>query len=106
MYVRRAPDGQIVAVSKVSDPEFTEEVKDNSQELLGFFQQVRMAQQQSLQESDLHLVRVLEDLINLLIERNLIRFTDLPSAAQSKLLTRRALREGVDLLDSEEDIPL
>jgi hypothetical protein len=38
-------------------------------------------------------VRVLDDLVNLLIDKNLIRFTDLPVAAQRKLIERRGLRE-------------
>ena len=36
-----------------------------------------------LADSDMRLVRVLEDVIDLLISRDVIRFTDLPQAAQS-----------------------
>ena len=42
--------------------------------------------------SDLALIRVVEDLVAVLIEKRLIAITDLPPAAQDKLLDRRALR--------------
>lgn len=48
--------------------------------------------------SDHGMVRVLEDLIETLIGKNLIRFTDLPEAAQAKLLERRTLRRSVNAL--------
>jgi len=48
--------------------------------------------------SDQGMVRVLEDLIETLIGKNLIRFTDLPEAAQAKLLERRTLRRSVNAL--------
>jgi hypothetical protein len=42
---------------------------------------------------DADFVRVLEDLIDTLILRNVIRITDLPPQAQAKLLARKNLRE-------------
>lgn len=48
--------------------------------------------------SDQGMVRVLEDLVETLIGKNLIRFTDLPEAAQAKLLERRTLRRSVNAL--------
>lgn len=44
-------------------------------------------------QSDLQLSRVLEDLIELLIDKKLIMFTDFPAGAQKKLLERRGLRK-------------
>ncbi len=43
--------------------------------------------------SDLGLARVMEDLVDILIEKNLINFTDFPHGAQKKLLERRGLRK-------------
>jgi len=48
--------------------------------------------QQFLEGLDLELVRVLEDVIDLLVERGVFRFTDLPEAAQEKLLFRKSVR--------------
>ena len=67
-------------------------------------------EQQALAQSDLGIVRIVEDLVDLLIERDLIRFTDLPEHAQKKLLERKSLRtalqQRLDLLDNDEDINL
>ncbi len=41
---------------------------------------------------DVDLVRVLEDVIDLLVARGIFRFTDLPESAQQKLLFRKNLR--------------
>ena len=46
----------------------------------------------SLSETDIGLARVLEDLIDVLITRGVVQFTDLPQAAQAKLLERRQTR--------------
>ncbi len=64
----------------------------------------------ALAESDIALARVLEDLIDVLITRGHIQFTDLPEAAQAKLLERRQTRatltHRLELLpgDSEGDL--
>lgn len=48
--------------------------------------------EQALSQSDAGLARVMEDLIDILINRGVIQFTDFPSAAQTKLLERRQTR--------------
>ena len=50
----------------------------------------------ALSQTDTSLVRVLEDLIDVLINRGVIQFTDLPEAAQAKLLERRETRASLD----------
>ena len=61
----------------------------------------------SLSQTDSGLARVLEDLIDVLITRGLIQFTDLPEAAQAKLLERRQTRatltHRLDLLPDDGD---
>jgi hypothetical protein len=42
---------------------------------------------------DEEFIRVLEDLIDVLIAKNVLRMTDLPEEVQSKLLIRRQLRD-------------
>ena len=60
-----------------------------------------------LSQSDTAIARVLEDLVDVLITRGVIQFTDLPIAAQSKLLSRRQtraqLKNSLDLLPDESD---
>ncbi|CAK9886916.1 MAG: hypothetical protein XXXJIFNMEKO3_03366 [Candidatus Erwinia impunctatus] len=46
-----------------------------------------------LQQSDLEMVRVLEDLIQVLMEKGVLSITDFPAAAQMKLIARAQARE-------------
>ncbi|TPE48903.1 hypothetical protein FJM67_12805 [Maribrevibacterium harenarium] len=48
--------------------------------------------QELLEASDQDMMRVLEDLIDLLTSKRLIQFTELPLAAQKKLLSRKWVR--------------
>ena len=48
-----------------------------------------------LDQSDKTTIRILEDLIDTLTANHLIRFTDLPEAAQQKLLGRKLARQMV-----------
>lgn len=49
----------------------------------------------ALAESDLNLARVIEDVIQLLVRKNTIMFTELPPAVQLKLLNREKLRSSL-----------
>lgn len=67
------------------------------------------ASRTSLSQSDSEMARVLEDLVDVLITRGVIQFTDLPEAAQAKLLERRqnrvALHQRLNLLpDDDHDL--
>ena len=104
-YVRRDGSGMVTAVS-IEPIEGFEPIDDGDPDLVAF--ELREEGPLSrLRESDLDVVRVLDDLINLLIEKNTIRFTDLPEAAQRKLMNRRGLRErGAHLGLLGDDAPL
>lgn len=109
MFIKRNQAGEIIAISKVMDGDINEYLPNNAVELHTFVHSTKDRRQQMLAQSDLDMARVLEDVVNLLIERNLIRFTDLPDAAQNKLLSRRELRDqdkGINLLDDGDDLHL
>ncbi len=109
MYVKRNQHGEIISISKLASQEFSEQIVDDSQELLQFIQSEKSAEQLALEQTDQTMARVLEDVVNLLVEQGVIRFTDLPEAAQNKLLTRRELRgkrQGMNLLDDGDHLPL
>ncbi len=61
-----------------------------------------------MQMLDTDFVRVLEDLIDVLIENGTIRLTDLPIEAQQKLTqrkqARRRLRDTLDLMGDGDEI--
>lgn len=66
---------------------------------------------EGLKSSDLDIARITEDLIYLLVQKNVILFTELPEIVQEKLLSRETLRDklsGVMLspLSDDEGISL
>ena len=106
-YVYRDADGNVQAVYD-QPVQGCEEVAANDPGLIAFIQRSAPGTLLNDQwvQSDLALARVLEDLIELLIEKKLLLFTDFPRGAQQKLLERRGLRKEfsyVDQLFGEED---
>jgi hypothetical protein len=95
-YVKRDEQGRITTIN-LEPGEGMEDVPPNSPELLEFMHRMGL-EQSTLLQSDLRLVRVLEDLIDLLIARDVIRFTDLPLPAQEKLMERRSMRQSLGAL--------
>lgn len=105
IYVKRDAQGTIESVSLKADADHAEAADGKDPGLPEFVR--ALVDDEALVDSDLRLVRVLEDLIELLIDRDLIRFTDLPHAAQDKLMQRRSLREAkgaLDLLSSGSEL--
>ena len=103
-FVKRDDSGKIAAVSLNETDEFIEFVDAESAELEVFFEDVRPSSD-SLRESDTDLVRVLEDLIEVLTSKGVLMFTELPESAQQKILFRKRLRKdrtnALDLLGDE-----
>lgn len=104
-YVMRNAAGHINAASvdAIEQPGW-EYVDGSSGEYLDFLDHA-IAEHDPFRESDIHLARVLEDLIGLLIEREVIRFTDFPAAAQKRLLDRQSMRRQAGGLDLIDDTP-
>ena len=48
--------------------------------------------QKVLNNLDLSMVRVIEDVIDIMIDKNMMLFTDLPDAVQNKILFKKAIR--------------
>ncbi|CCQ72736.1 hypothetical protein [Magnetospira sp. QH-2] len=96
-FARRNADGHIEAMYDAPQVGAEEEVSGDSPEVVEFLLGQGQADWIS---SDLALARVLEDLIDVLLERHVITFSDLPPAAQQKLITRRGLRKELDYVAS------
>ncbi|EPC03468.1 hypothetical protein L861_18185 [Litchfieldella anticariensis FP35 = DSM 16096] len=106
MYVKRDEQDRIELVSGGMTPDCREGIAPDSPELLAFLKQDQNRQLQELRSTDLEFVRVLEDVIELLMDKGVISFTDLPDAAREKLMARQSLRRrvnSVDLLDENDD---
>lgn len=105
-FIKRDAQGNIVAVSLVSEGDAWAEVPADFPALLDFNKTLTRSDTR-LTTSDLALARVLEDLIDLLVDKAVIRFTDLPEAAQKKLTERRSVRASMlklNLIDSDNDV--
>ncbi|SMC18028.1 hypothetical protein SAMN02745857_00453 [Andreprevotia lacus DSM 23236] len=89
-YALRAADGTIKALFQSAEGEAQEYLPQGSPEVQAFLGLA--ADTAALGDLDQDLIRVLEDLIDVLIHKNLLRITDLPPEAQSKLLTRKRVR--------------
>jgi hypothetical protein len=111
MYVKRDSGRQIIAVSIAQEAGFEEQLSADDAELQAFLQVTgdetgRSGQAQRLRSSDVELARVLEDIVDLLTDKGIIQFTELPEAARQKLLQRKSLRQHIqrlDLLDESEN---
>jgi hypothetical protein len=104
-YVVRHSDGSILSVSRVAVAG-SEAMAALEPDIAAFFGQPTTSA--GFDAVDAGFVRVLEDLIDTLISKGVIRHTDLPDAAQKKLLLRKGLRSRIsgalDLLGTDERI--
>lgn len=104
MYIKRDTTGSITAASLKSGGETAEFIADDAPELLEFMEN-KPEPHQSLEDTDQQMARVMEDVIYLLIDKGIVQFTELPTVAQEKLLSRRSDRgkvRGINLLDDED----
>lgn len=102
-YVYKDANGKIVASSATENlGEGWSFIENDSKEYITYLEDA-LAEHTPFRESDIQLARVLEDLISLLIERDMIRFTDFPRAAQKRLLERQTMRKRSELSGIVDD---
>lgn len=96
LYVQRNAQGQLIRVEAAAFSGAQETLAADAQEIQAWFanQDVESSLLQ-LKQSDLDMIRVLDDLVQVLMNKGLLRITDLPPAAQAKLLTRSQARESL-----------
>jgi len=91
-YVRRSPDGRIASLHRERADDATEFLPDAHAEVLAF---VGAGGDDEFSRLDADFVRVIEDVIDTLIIKNILNITDLPAEAQAKLFARKSFRERV-----------
>ena len=96
-YVTRNAEGKIIAASAEPVAGAAEEVAAEDPELRVFIESLVHGGDE-LALSDFKLIRAIEDVVDLLISKNIICITDLPPAVQEKLLQRRSLRHSLNAL--------
>ena len=102
-YVQRDSTGRIAAISAEKTAAMSEWIESDAPELKAYLAQMAGSTHtpevaSALSESDQALIRVVDDLVNVLVVKKLMRFTDLPEAAQKKLIERRSLRQSLTAL--------
>jgi hypothetical protein len=89
-YVRRNADGVIESLHRHDDGA-AEFLPDDSKEVRAFIH----GPASDFDQLDADFVRVIEDVIDTLIVKNILNITDLPEQAQAKLFARKTFRERV-----------
>lgn len=90
-YVQRDDHGRVIALHLQPAPAASEFLADDAPEVQAFVG--RRPDDLSFSRLDADFVRVLEDLIDTLIDRHVLNLTDLPAEAQAKLMARKSYRE-------------
>lgn len=93
-FVKRNEQGGIAAVNQAQEPGFDEELAADNLELSAYLASMGQSAS-SLSATDQDFVRVLEDVVQLLVDKGVILFTDLPESAQEKMLYRQRLRSSI-----------
>ncbi|MEA2119459.1 tryptophan synthase subunit beta like protein [Halovibrio sp. HP20-50] len=103
LYTKRNTSGEIVMLSKEPTAECDETIAPDAPEVLAFLADQPGSSAHFI-ASDLAFVRVVEDILEVLLDKGIITFTDLPEAAQAKVMERKSLRSKNDIgLISDDD---
>ncbi|KPG90193.1 tryptophan synthase subunit beta [Pseudomonas sp. RIT-PI-q] len=107
-YVQRNAQGQLMRVEAEAYADSTETLPADHPDVRDWFASEKLATNlKLLKQSDPEMIRVLDDLIQVLIDKGVIRVTDLPAPAQAKLMDRTQAREALGglshLVDEDED---
>ena len=95
LYVERDASGNIISLHKKPEAGADEQKSLLDEEIREFINSNVDTDPgtKQLSYSDIGIIRILEDLIGLLINKNIILFTELPEEAQAKIRDRKRLRE-------------
>ena len=102
-FAQRNQHGHITALFNKPNDQAKEEISASHEDVLSFLAAGQFDDKETkayLSQTDYDMIRVVEDVIDLMINKNLIVLTDLPLAAQQKLITRKRLRAKFLLEDT------
>ncbi|WP_044874861.1 hypothetical protein [Pseudomonas sp. LFM046] len=100
VYVQRDEKGRVLRVEHEPFESMTQSMSSNDPEVRTWFASRSLHDHlMSLQHSDLELIRVIEDLVQVLVSKGVMNYTDLPGAARNKLQHRAVTRAKVGDLD-------
>lgn len=110
-FVKRDDKGQVAALFRERDPEAQEYLPPQHDEVRAFVNASEPARDADAEfyRSDQSMIRVYEDLLDVLMEKKTVLLTDLPEVARQKLMGRKRLRNelttiGEILSDESDDV--
>lgn len=111
-YVIRDADGKIVQVFEQPVSGGSEQISADSEDYRRYVEDHAAHSAEELRRqlaaSDMGMVRLVEDLVDVLIGKGVIKFTDLPPAAGARYLERQSTRQRLhtytNLIVDENDI--
>lgn len=97
-YVSRDASGFVSGIFLRSHPEAAEFLPGDHADIVLFFGGVLPGNVENhalidLTHSDIEFIRVIEDVIDVLIDKKLLTFTDLPDKVREKILSRKDARD-------------
>jgi hypothetical protein len=108
LYVERNERGEIIAIRR-DQKGAAGEVKEKVDEEIRLFLGENDGKDDgrpNIAALDTATIRVIDDIVELLVRKNLIMFSELPEAARDKLLARRRMRaliqDGGSIVDESE----
>lgn len=98
LYIERNAKGAISSIHQSPTEKATEQKSLMDEEVLEFLGRDGTLDSwvKLLSLSDVSIIRVLEDLVDLLVKKNVIMLTELPEEARGKLRERKRVRERME----------
>lgn len=88
-YVTRNAEGQLESLHRLATDAASEFLDDRHPDVQAFLGDA----DGGFTRLDADFVRVIEDLVDVLLSKNILNITDLPAEAQAKLFARKSFRE-------------
>ena len=115
-FVKRDAAGRVMSLHREQDSQDLQYLPLDHPDVLGFLQPIGERRSQGrgeLLKSDLEMIRVYEDLTDILLSKNVVVLTDFPQAAQEKMMRRKRLRSSLSPIadalrgttDDEQGLP-
>lgn len=102
-YVMRDDTGSIIGITDSPAAQDAEWLAETDAEMVEYTrreEEIIQAAKTALEGSDVEMVRVIEDLIGVMIDKGVIRYTDLPEAARHKIDSRIRMRRSLNSVDN------
>lgn len=93
VFAKRDAKHLVCAIYEKNAEGVLEELSNDNPEVTAFLVRCALDRRFGFLKSDLELIRVIEDLIQILIEKHIISITDFPTAAIEKLVARNKIRK-------------